>query len=89
MAFKVIAKLNPELLDQLRYNNLEFQYAYTQHQPGNNPRSLCIRVECVGISLSDLDSLSPWGNFIVCPCNKQALELFTALPDDITKCIIE
>lgn len=85
---RVTQQLQPEFLDLLRSLNLEYQYAYTTHNGDNKPQSITIRVKCAGVSWSDLESLSPWGNFIACPCNEDALELFTALPDDITKCII-
>lgn len=88
MAYKVIAKLNPDLIDQLRSNNLEYQYSYTEHYTGNHPRSLSIRVECAAISLSDLETLLPWGHFVVCPVNHETLELYTSLPAEIEKCII-
>lgn len=88
MQIKVTCELQPELLNQLRLNNLEFQYAYTINAGDNQPRSIAIRVECAAISLTDLECLLPWGHFIVCPVNHDTLELYTSLPDDITKCII-
>ena len=89
MQIRVTVELQPELLDQLRFNNLEYQYAYTINAGDNKPRSIGIRVECAAISLTDLQCLEPWGHFIVCPVNHETLELYTSLPDDIEKCIIK
>lgn len=88
MRIRVTAELQPELLDLLRSLNLEYQYAYTIHEEDNKPRSISIRIECVAISLNDLERLEPWGHFIVCPVNHETLELYSSLPSDIAKCII-
>lgn len=88
MQIRVTHELQPELLDLLRSCNLEYQYAYTINAGDNTPRSIAIRVQCTAISLNDLERLEPWGHFIVCPVNHEALELYTSLPDDINKCII-
>lgn len=84
----VTRELQPELLDLLRSLDLEYQYAYTTHQDNNKPRSLSIRIECVAVSLGDLETLIPLGSFIVCPVNDVTLELYTSLPAEIEKCII-
>lgn len=89
MYTRVTRELQPELLDLLRSCNLEYQYAYTGHYGHDKPDTLVIRVECAAISLSDIESLQPWGHFVVCPCNDQTLELYTSLPADIEKCIIQ
>lgn len=88
MEVKVNQELQPELVNLLRSCNLEYQYCYTMNAGDNKPRSIAIGVECVGISPSELELLEPWGHFIVCPVNHDTLELYTSLPDDITKCII-
>lgn len=89
MSIRVTRELQPELLDLLRSRDLEYQYAYTIHGADGNIRSLTIRIECTAISFDDLDSLLPWGSFIVCPCNDVTLELYTSLPAEIEKCIIK
>lgn len=88
MQIRVTHDLQPELLDLLRSCNLKFILAYTINAGDNTPRSLAVRVECTAISLNDLERLEPWGHFIVCPVNPDTLELYTSLPDDISKCII-
>lgn len=85
---RVTQELQPELLKLLRLLNLEYQYAYTTHYGDDKAQSITIAVKCTGVSPSDLESLVPWGHFIACPCNDEMLELYTSLPDDITKCII-
>lgn len=89
MQIRVTHDLQPELLDLLRSLDLEYQYCYTINAGDNKPRSIVIGVECTAISPADLESLRPWGNFIICPANDVTLELYTSLPDDITKCIIK
>lgn len=89
MQIRVTHELQPELLDLLRSLDLEYQYCYTINDGNNKPQSISIAVECVAISSADIESLRPWGNFIVCPCNDVTLELYTSLPDDIEKCIIK
>lgn len=88
MYTRVTRELQPELQDLLRSLDLEYQYAYTSLDSHGNIHSLSILVECAAISLDDLESLLPWGSFIVSPHNDVTLELFTSLPDDIEKCII-
>lgn len=88
MLIRKTCELQPELLDLLRSLDLEYQYAYTIQEDNNPPRSISIVIECTAISLSDLESLLPWGGFIVCPCNDVNLELYTSLPAEIEKCII-
>lgn len=88
MYTQVTSVLQPELLDLLRSLDLEYQYAYTTHDSNGNILSLSILVECAAISLDDLGRLLPWGIFIVSPHNDVTLELFTALPAAIEKCII-
>lgn len=81
-------QLQPALLDHLRSLELDFKYAYTRNDSNNNPLSLFICIRCIGVSLTDLSLLAPWGTFIVCPVSHNTLALFTALPEDIRKCII-
>lgn len=89
MGIRVRRKLQPELQDLLRSLDLEYQESYTIHDPHGNIRSLTILIECVAISFDDLESLLPWGSFIVCPHNDVTLELYTSLPAEIEKCIIK
>lgn len=88
MLIRKTCDLQPDLLDLLRSLDLEYQYAYTIQEDKNPPRSISIVIECVAISLADLESLLPWGGFIVCPCNDVNLELYTSLPAEIEKCTI-
>jgi len=89
MIIRVTAELKPELLDLLRSLDLEYQESYTILEANGNIRSLTILIECVAISFDDLESLLPWGSFIVCPHNDVTLELYTSLPAEIEKCIIK
>lgn len=89
MYTRVTRELQPELIDLLRSLDLEYQYAYTTHESDGNILSLSILVECVAISFDDLETLLPWGSFIVSPCNDVTLELYTALPSEVKKCIIK
>lgn len=88
MQIKVTRELKPELLDLLSLHDLEYQASYTIRDENGNSRCLIILIECVAISIGDLESLLPWGSFIVSPHNDVTLELYTSSPDDITKCII-
>lgn len=88
MRIRVSAELQPELLDLLRSLDLEYQYAFTIRDDDNIPDSLYILIECTAISRLDMESLLPWGSFILCPHNDVTLALFTSLPADIQKCII-
>ena len=81
-------QLQSALLDKLRSLELDFKYAYTRNDANNNPLSLFICIKCIGVSLTDLALLEPWGQFIVCPVSYNTLALFTALPDKNKKCII-
>lgn len=89
MQIRVTRELKPELQDLLSSLDLEYQASYTIRDENGNIRSLTILIECAAISIGDLESLLPWGSFIVCPHNDETLELYTSLPDDIEKCIIK
>ena len=88
MEVKVNQELQPEFVNLLRSCNLFYQYCYTMNAGDNKPRSITIGVECIAITPAEIEALEPWGHFIVCPGNEVTLELYTSLPDDISKCII-
>lgn len=89
MEIKVTTELKPELQDLLSSLDLEYQASYKTRDENGNIRSLTILIECVAISIGDLERLLPWGSFIVSPHNDATLELYTSLPAEIEKCIIK
>lgn len=88
MKIQITQKLQPGLLQLFRELQMNVQYAYTTIAKEGYRTILSIRIETVGVSDKDLERLSKYANFIVCPHGRKTIELYTCLPENIKRCII-
>ena len=88
MGVRVTTGIKPKLSALLRSHDLEVKYAYITNRDNGFPDSLSIIISGI-MTLPAYQQLEPWAAFVISPYSSTTLELYTALPDDIEKCIIK